>query len=220
MARMIQLAITLGALALTSVAPAEEVTSIEHERVAMLPAFANFSQKDRVTLGQELSVKRRFQIQRGEVEYHAGLAYRLVQAKPMDVIRALRKPDGIVRAIPYAIEATTVSEADGVARVRIRQGKSPVIGKYSVHLEWDLGTYEARFWMDPNERHDVSDLWGVFSAKEVVPGWTLISFGFAFDIGGVGSLLESKAQRWALQTADRIAEMVEPQQATNSQKSE
>lgn len=220
MSRTIQLAIVLGALALSTATSADPMTSVEHKRVAQLPAFANFSPKDRVTLGRERSVKRQFHIKRGEVEYHAGLAYRLVQATPMDVIRALRRPDGIVRAIPYAIEATTISESDGVARVRIRQGKSPVVGKYSVHLEWDLSTYEARFWMDPNERHDVSDLWGVFSAREVSPGWTLIRFGFAFDIGGVGSLLESKAQRWALQTADRIADMVDPADVKNRPKSQ
>lgn len=173
-------------------------------------ALSHFDSEEVAQLVAGESVRRKFRIRRGNIDYHAGLGYRLIQTSPMEVIRALRRPDGIVRAIPYGVEATTVSENDGVARVRIRQGKSPIIGKYSVRLEWDLGSYQARFWVDPTEERDVRDLWGVFSAREVAPGWTLVSFGFAFNIGGVGELLESKAQRWALDTPDRIAELVVP----------
>jgi hypothetical protein len=154
-------------------------------------------------------VKRRFLIGSGEDAYHAGYSYRIVDASPLEVIRALRRPGGIVKEIPYGLEATTLSEEDGVTRMRIAQGKRPIVGSYTVRLEWDLRTYRAQFWLDPTFDHDVNDVWGVFSAREISPGKTLVSFGFAFDIGGVGTLLERKAQTWGLTTADRIAEMVE-----------
>lgn len=210
MRRLIRtLVLTLGLVA-TSTAVASGARPETSNPAVARGALSHFDSDEAASLVSGDSVRRKFQIRRGNIDYHAGLAYRLVQTSPMEVIRALRRPDGIVRAIPYGVEATTISESDGVARVRIRQGKSPIIGKYSVHLEWDLGSYQARFWVDPTEERDVRDLWGVFSAREVRPGWTLISFGFAFNIGGVGELLESKAQRWALDTADRIAELVEP----------
>jgi hypothetical protein len=98
-----------------------------------------------------------------------------------------------------------LSEEDGVTKMSVAQGKRPVVGSYTVRLEWDLSTYQARFWMDPAYDHDIRDLWGMFAAREVAPGKTLVSFGFAFDIGGVGSILEGKAQTWGLTTADRIA---------------
>lgn len=154
------------------------------------------------------SVKRKFRIPRPDAIYHAGYSYRLVEATPMDIIRALRAPDGIVEVIPYGRSATTLSESDGMSRMRIRQGKAPVIGEYTVLVQWDLNDYQARFWMDPTEPHDVDDVWGIFSAREVRPGVTLISFGFAFNIGGVGTLLENKAQEWGLTTANRIAKHV------------
>ncbi len=174
---------------------------------------ADFSPEERALLVDKKLVKRQFRLTVNKREYRAGLSYRLVQATPMDVMRALRRPDGIVRAIPYGIEAKTLSEHNGVAQVKIVQGKSPIVGGYTVRLEWDLSEYQARFWMDPNEDHDIQDIWGTFSAREVMPGWTLVSFSFCFDIGGVGEILASKAHRWALSTANRIAGLVEPEQS-------
>lgn len=170
--------------------------------------MAGFSGAELARLHAGKSVKRRFLIGRGEEAYHAGYSYRLVHATPMQVIRALRQPDGIKKAIPYGLSATTISENNGVSRMRIAQGKRPIVGSYTVRMEWDLRDYRAKFWMDPTEDHDVNDLWGVFSAREVSPGVTLVSFGFAFDIGGVGSVLERKAQTWGLTTSDRIASLV------------
>lgn len=167
-----------------------------------------FSPEEITRLQDGKSVKRAFFIGEGDGTYHAGYSYRLVQAPPMEVIRVLRRPGGLIKAIPYGLSATTLSEEDGVTRMRIAQGKRPIVGRYTVRLEWDLSDYSARFWLDPTEDHDLNDVWGVFSAREVAPGVTLVSFGFAFDIGGVGSVLEHKAQTWGLTTADRIAELL------------
>jgi len=167
-----------------------------------------FSSREQKRLSKGKSVKRKFQIEQGGRSYHAGLSYRLVKGTPMDVIRTLRRPQAILTAIPYGLEATTLSEKRGVSRIRILQGKRPVTGEYTVWLDWDLPNYRARFWLDPSEPHDIRDIWGVFSAREVRPGWTLVSFGFAFDIGGMGELLEDKAQKWALRTADRLVRLM------------
>ena len=75
-------------------------------------------------------------------------------------------------------------------------------------MEWDLNSYQARFWRDPAYKSDVEDIWGVFSAREIRPGLTLITFGFAFKIGGVGSIIERKVQTWGLTTADSIAKQL------------
>lgn len=170
---------------------------------------APFNAEERALLVEGKSVKRGFVLQRDDIQYRAGLSYRLIEAHPMDVMRALRRPRGIEKSIPYGLEAVTFNEKSGVAQVHILQGKRPIVGEYTVRLEWDLGNYSARFWMDPSYDHDLRDIWGVFSAREVSPGWTLVTFGFAFHIGGVGQLLERKAQRWALSTSDRIARLLE-----------
>jgi hypothetical protein len=126
----------------------------------------------------------------------------------MDVIRALRQPGAIAEVIPYGLSATVLSEKDGVTVMKIAQGKRPVVGKYTVRMSWDLRSNSARFWMDPAYRADIEDIWGTFTAREVRPGVTLVSFGFAFNIRGVASILEGKAQGWGLTTADRIAQYV------------
>ena len=164
-------------------------------------------ERERLTIGK--SVKRKFHLEVNEVTYRAGLAYRLVRGTPLEVVSALRSPNALARAIPYGLEATTLGERDGIARVRIRQGKPPVEGGYTVRMKWELNEYRARFWLDPNDKHDLNDIWGSFSAREVSPGLTLICFAVAFDLGGVGEILGSKVHRWSLSTADRIAELVE-----------
>lgn len=169
-----------------------------------------FSAEEKTQLLSGESVKRKFMLKIDDVEYRAGICYRLVQASPMDVMRALRAPGGIKKALPYGVEATTLRELDGVAEVRIVQGKVPIVGGYTVRLEWDLSHYSARFWLDPNREHDLRDIWGAFSAREVAPGYTLISFAVSFHLGGVAEILAPKAHRWALNTADNIAELVEP----------
>ncbi len=174
----------------------------------------DFSQEEKLRLASGRSVKRKFHLDLDDVVYRAGLSYRLVRARPLDVVRVLRSPQGIARSIPYGIEATTVEERDGVSKVRIRQGKPPIIGKYTVRMRWEMSRYRARFWLDPNHKHDVRDIWGWFSAKELSPGLTLISFAVAFDLGGVGELLGAKAHRWSLSTADRIAKLVEERLGT------
>ena len=167
-----------------------------------------FSQGELKTLVSGGAVKRKFMIRRGYADYYGGYSYRLLRTTPLDVFRALRRPGGIARAIPYGVEARVLSENDGISRMRIVQGKQPVVGTYTVKVKWDLAQSEALFWLDPGERHDVHDLWGVFRARELQPGWTLVSFGFAFKIGGIGSFLEPQAQIWGLSTADRIAKML------------
>lgn len=168
-----------------------------------------FSEEEKQQLLSGESVKRKFMLEMDKVEYRAGICYRLVRASPMDVMRALRAPGGIKKAMPYGVEATTIREHDGIAEVRIVQGKVPIVGAYTVRMEWNLSTYSARFWLDPNQDHDLRDIWGAFSAREVAPGYTLVSFAVAFDLGGVAEILAPKAHRWALNTADNIAELVE-----------
>jgi hypothetical protein len=83
--------------------------------------LTHFTAKERARLMRGKSVKRKFHIEIDEVSYRAGLSYRLVQGSPLDVVRVLRSPQGIAKAIPYGIEATTFEEKDGVAKVRIQQ---------------------------------------------------------------------------------------------------
>lgn len=174
-----------------------------------LALHPELSTQERELLVSGKSVKRKFHLEVNEVSYRAGLAYRLVRGTPLEVVSALRTPNALARAIPYGVEATTLGERDGVARVRIRQGKPPVVGGYTVRMKWDLNRYRARFWLDPTDKHDLKDIWGSFSAREVSPGLTLICFAVAFDLGGVGEILGSKVHRWSLSTADRVAELVE-----------
>jgi hypothetical protein len=174
---------------------------------AALPTELSLDERERLLNGK--SVKRKFHLEVNDVTYRAGLAYRLVRSTPLEVVSALRSPKALARAIPYGLDAVQLGERDGVARVRIRQGKPPVVGGYTVRMKWELNQYRARFWLDPNDVHDLKDIWGSFSAREVSPGLTLICFAVAFDLGGVGEILGSKVHRWSLSTADRVAELVE-----------
>lgn len=172
-------------------------------------AAAGFSSEEMELLWAGKSVKRKFHLDVDDVRYRAGLSYRLVRGAPLDVVRVLRSPQGIAKAIPYGIEATTFEERNGVSKIRIRQGKPPIVGGYTVRMKWEMNHYRARFWLDPNHEHDVRDIWGWFMAREVEDGVTLICFAVAFDLGGVGEILGSKAHRWSLNTADRIGKLVE-----------
>lgn len=183
-------------------ASAKSLSAVSDFGAKLTPA-----ERERLSTGK--SVKRKFHLDIDDVKYRAGLSYRLVRGTPLDVVSALRSPQGIVRSIPYGVEATTIEERDGVSKVRIKQGKAPVIGGYTVRMRWEMDQYRARFWLDPNDEHDVRDIWGWFMAREVAPGITMICFAIAFDLGGVGEILGSKAHRWSLSTADRIAELVE-----------
>lgn len=188
--------------------PPSSARAAEKSSVAPSPESGGFSLAEQRRLLRGKSVKRRFEVVHQGDTYQAGLSYRLVEGTPMDVIRVLRKPGAIVKVIPYGVSATVLSEKDGVSVITISQGKRPVVGSYTVRMKWDLRSNSARFWMDPAFQADIEDIWGTFSAREVRPGLTLVSFGFAFNIRGVASILERKAQSWGLTTADRIAKYV------------
>lgn len=188
--------------------PARASRSAAHATVSTVSTAEGFTSAEIRRLSRGKSVKRRFDLEYRGDTYQAGLSYRIIEGTPMDVIRALRQPGAIAKVIPYGLSATILSERDGVTVMKIAQGKRPVVGKYTVRMKWDLRTYTARFWMDPAYKADIEDIWGTFGAREVRPGVTLVSFGFAFNIRGVASILEGKAQTWGLTTADRIAKYV------------
>lgn len=188
--------------------PARTTQGAADATVSQTPEPKGFTSAEIRRLSKGKSVKRRFDLAHQGDEYQAGLSYRLIEGTPMDVMRALRQPGAIAKVIPYGVSSTILSEKDGVTVMKIAQGKRPVVGKYTVRIKWDLQTHSARFWMDPAHKSDIEDIWGTFTARAVRPGVTLVSFGFAFNIRGVASILEGKAQTWGLTTADRIAKYV------------
>src|SRR5690606_31091958 len=80
-----------------------------------------FTRQEKALLRRGKSVKHGFQLEHAGSTYQAGLSYRLVHAKPMDVIRTLRRPGGLVQVIPYGLSASVLAERDGVTWITIAQ---------------------------------------------------------------------------------------------------
>jgi hypothetical protein len=170
--------------------------------------------------GQQLSAGERAKLEKGQLiarpfvfersghGYRGGVSYQLVNAPPAEVLRALRRPGALLEAVPYTLEARVVEQKGRKSRVTMRQGVVPLTGRYTVLLEWSETEPGGRFWLDTAAPHDLRDIFGYFRLVEYRPGVTLLTFAFAFDIGGLGNMFEGQAQKAALRTPSRWAEIV------------
>ncbi len=143
--------------------------------------------------------------------YVGGISYGIVQARPLDVLAALREPGALRDALPSTMEARVLSDKNDVTRVAFTQGAPPFVGRYVVSLRWEPGKGRARFWLDPSRPHDLKDIWGFVRVNELRPGQTLVTWAVAFDLGqGIfGNVFERPVQRVALRTPGTIRRYVE-----------
>lgn len=154
------------------------------------------------------NVTRSFAFERSGGSYRAGIAYYLVQADPVSVLSWLRQPGALEEALPHARAATRLAEKDGISTIVMHHQRGPVQGRYTVRLAWDIQQGQASFWLDPARDNDLRDLWGYFRVRPVAPGLSLITFAFAFDLGGLAELLEPAVQAAVLEVPRRIGERV------------
>lgn len=173
-------------------------------RPSVVGAAEPWTQEERELLLAGETVSREFRFTRGSATYVAGIAYRLVRARPRDILTALRDPNRLERIIPFTLEAKRLGEAKGLSRLRMRQGVGPLSGQYTLILAWDAVEPGGRFWLDKRAPHDLDDLWGFFRLQEWDEVQTLVTFGIAFDLPRGLSLFERQVLGAALRTPGRI----------------
>lgn len=173
------------------------------------PVSALSADERRALYGGEM-VTRSFAFERRGASYRAGISYYLVEAERPAVLSWLRQPGALEEALPHARAATLLAENDGISTIRMLHQRGPMQGRYTVRLAWDIQKGQARFWLDPARDNDLRDLWGYFQVRPVAPGVSLITFAFAFDLGGLAEILEPTVQAAVLDVPRRIAERVVP----------
>lgn len=195
-----------GAAERASAAPSERSPPSEGFGPEALDALSDLSEEERTQLLKGGLVVRKVEFEHAGATYAGGVSYALVEARPLEVLSALRQPGALRKAMPSTVEARVLGEVDGVSRVSFVQGSPPLVGRYSVMLRWEPAQGRARFWLDPERPHDLKDIWGYLRVTELRPGQTLMTWAVALDLGqGVfGSMFERPVQAEALRAPSTI----------------
>jgi hypothetical protein len=198
-------------LALALTAPAQAEPRVAPARSVRPVSFRSLTQREQDALGAGVMVSRalRFDAQGGH--YVGGVSYQVVDARPEVVLAALSDVNNWPEALPRTKSARLMDSRDGLSRVELVQGSALVDARYTVVLERADGE-TIRFWLDPNQPHDIHDVWGFFRVKAMPGGRSLITVGAALDIGDglTRMLFEDKIAHMLLRAPRQIRAFVEP----------
>lgn len=205
------LAVCCALLAVTGSVSAEP--SRHSRAAASAPARSDTltrAEQDRLLAGGLVSRPIEFADHGGR--YVGGLSYQLVRATPEEVLATLLDVQRLPEVLPRTKRARLLSALDDEMLVELTQGNSIVDATYTVRLVRNLDAGEIRFWLVPERRHDVRDVWGSFSVRRFDAGRSLLEVGVALDLGpGLARMFfERQIQTLVLGTPRSIRDFVEP----------
>ena len=191
----------LLAFTLAAAAQAEPSTGAEHRSLTA-------HERDALHAGRMVSRPLTFEQAGGH--YVGGVSYQVVDAQPELVLSALSDVANWPEALPRTKSARLVDSVNGLSRVELVQGGTFLDARYTVVLQ-RVDAETIRFWLDPSQPHDISDVWGYFRVKPLPGGRSLITVGAALDLGdGLPRLFEDKIARMMLRAPSHIRDFVQP----------
>lgn len=182
-----------GAATLAALLPREGVASARE---------LGADERERLAHGEVVKVPLDLDLPRGD--YFGGLAYALLAATPDEVMTVLTDPAAYASILPMTLECRVLG-APGTpghdTRVFFRQGGKLGSASYVLVVRRESAGL-LRFWMDPDEPHDIGDCWGYFRVQPWGRRSALLTYGALvhLDFGVVKMLFTETIRKHALTT--------------------
>lgn len=180
------------------------------------PAEAGpLSAPERATLLAGELVRRPLETSRGGRHYVGGISYLLVNAPPAEVQAALSTPDSLYHVLPRTRHVEVLQREKNSALVELVSGNSWVTATFSAQLRWtvapDRKSATVKFWLEPERRADISDLFGYIRVSRFDKHQTLVTVAAMLDLGGgvLGMLFEDRIQASLLRVPWRVHRYVD-----------
>jgi hypothetical protein len=178
---------------------------------------------DQQALFAEQSIERPMVVERGGRRYVGGVAYQVVAAPAPVVYSALQDGQVIERVLPKTKQVRVLSRQGNVWHVELLQGNRWITVEYTVVFREapvvasDPALRSVDFWLDPSFAHDIEDVWGFFSVRELDAKRSLVSTGALVDLGhGFARLFETRVQQLILSTARNIQRYFEAERVARA----
>lgn len=119
-------------------------------------------QRELIAHGELVKVPLDVELPRGD--YLGGIAYAMILATPAEVMAALLDPAAYTSILPLTMEARIVGKQGDDDKLFLKQGGKLGSASYVLVVRREsMGL--LRFWMDPEEPHEIGDCWGYFRVQ-------------------------------------------------------
>ena len=188
---------------------------------AVIAALVPLGQ-EREAEAHELDADDRARLTRGEVvrkpldvdlahgDYFGGLAYALIGATTVEVMAVLTDPAAYTKILPLTLESRVVGKQGYDDKVFFRQGGKLGSASYVLVVRRESPSL-LRFWLDPDEPHEIEDCWGYFRVQPWGARSTLLTYAALVHLeAGVVKMLFTEAIRtYALSTPGLVRAYVQ-----------
>lgn len=145
--------------------------------------------------------------------YFGGVSYAVIRAPTRAVNDVLADPESYAHVIPRTLETRVVERRGRDTSVYFRQGGKAGSAAYVLLVRREAPGQAGliRFWLDPEQPHEIADLWGYFRVEPWEGGSSLLTYGalVRLDFGMVKLLFSETIRRVALGTPIQVREFVE-----------
>jgi hypothetical protein len=143
-------------------------------------------------------------------DYFGGISYGVIHAPLERVMAALLDSQAYTSLLPMTLEARVLGRQGIDLRLYLRQGKRVANAEYVLLVRRESPGL-LRFWLDPDEPHDVGDLFGYFRVQPWGKDATLLTYAalLHLELGMVKMLFSETIRRYALGTPGLVRAYVQ-----------
>ena len=179
-----------------SVAEARELTADERERLAH---------------SEVVKLPLDFELPKGD--YFGGITYTVISAPPAEVMAVLTDPASYSSILPVTMESRVVGKQGHDTRVFFKQGGKLGSASYVMVVRRESQGL-LRFWMDPEQPHEIGDCWGYFRVQPWGKRSALLTYAALvhLDAGLMKMLFTEIIRKYALLTPGLVRAYVQRHQ--------
>jgi hypothetical protein len=155
-------------------------------------------ERERLAHGQVVKLPLDYALPRGD--YFGGISYVVISATPTEVMATLNDPAAYSSILPWTMEARVVGKQGEDTKLFLKQGGSLGSASYVMVVRRESQSL-LRFWMDPEEPHEIGDCWGYFRVQPWGKHSTLLTYAALLELDfGVLKLFTETIRKYALTT--------------------